>query len=107
MIHRNTSEKFAKLVSEETHLATLLDKSLAIRHLWRSAFDYGDVRSRWIPNSDHQQPRRDALRDSEAHRGESLIITNGMQDVKKFPYDDVPQCLGGGKFLPTVAAGIE
>ena len=39
--------------------------------------------------------------------GETLMVTNAMGDVKKFPYDDVPQCLGGAKVFPTVAAAKE
>ena len=103
---RNTTEKLQRLLTEQTHLVLLLDRSLAIRHLWRSAFDYGDVKSQWIPNA-VKRSQFDQLLNPGEHVGETLLVTNGMQDVKKFPYDDVPQCLGGGKFLPTVAAGIE
>ena len=46
----------------------------------------------------------DQLRNPEAHFGETLLVTNGMGDTKKFPYEDVPQCLGGAKVLSSVAA---
>jgi hypothetical protein len=94
---RNTTEKLQRLLTEQTHLVLLLDRSLAIKHLWRSAFDYGDVKSEWIPTGGRQHP-------TEPHKDETLMVTNAMGDIKKFPYDDVPQCLGGAKVLPTVAA---
>ena len=95
---RNTTEKLQRLLTEQTHLVLLLDRSLAIKHLWHSAFDYGDVKSQWISGLSS------AMRNPGAHLGETLIVTNGMGDTKKFAYEDVPQCLGGGKVLQTVAA---
>ena len=103
---RNTTEKFQRLLTEQTHLVLLLDRSLAIRNLWRSAFDYGDVKSQWISNP-VTRSQFDQLRNPGEHVGETLMVTNGMGDVKNFPYDDVPQCLGGAKVLPTVAAAKE
>ena len=103
---RNTTEKLQRLLTEQTHLVLLLDRSLAIKHLWRSAFDYGDVKSQWIP-SGLERSKLDQLRNPGEHVGEELVVTNAMGDVKKFFYDDVPKCLGGGKEYPTVAAAAE
>ena len=103
---RNTTEKLQRLLTEQTHLVLLLDRSLAIKHLWRSAFDYGDVKSQWIPNPVKRSRLDERLNPGE-HVGETLMVTNAMGDVKKFPYDDVPQCLGGAKVFPTVAAAKE
>ena len=103
---RNTTEKLQRLLTEQTHLVLLLDRSLAIKHLWRSAFDYGDVKSQWIPNA-VERSQYDQLRNPGEHVGETLMVTNAMGDVKKFQYDDVPQCLGGAKVFPTVAAAKE
>ena len=103
IMRRNTTEKLQTLLTEQTHLVLLLDRSLAIKHLWRSVFDYGNVKSQWIPTGE-KRSRMDQLRNPEAHFGETLLVTNGMGDTKKFPYEDVPQCLGGGKVLSSVAA---
>ena len=102
---RNTTEKLQRLLTEQTHLVLLLDRSLAIKHLWRSAFDYGDVKSQWI--STGQRSKVDQLRNPGEHVGEELVVTNAMGDAKKFAYDDVPKCLGGGKEYPTVASAAE
>jgi len=102
---RNTAEKLQQLLTEQLYTVSLLDKSLAIKHLWRTAFDYGDVKSRWMSNSVNGS--RDTSRDPNAHVGEMFIISNAMGDVKKFSYDDVPRCLGGGKEHPTVAAAAD
>jgi len=103
---RNTTEKLQRLLTEQTHLVLLLDRSLAIKHLWRSAFDYGNVKSQWIPAA-VKRSKLDKWRNPGEHVGEDLIVTNAMGDVKEFPYEDVPQCLGGGKEYPTVATAAE
>ena len=103
---RNTTENLKRLMTEQTYLVEQLDKALAIEHLWHTAFDYGDVKSQWIPNP-VKRSRLDQRLNPGAHVGETFIITNAMGDVKKFLYDDVPHILGGGKVVSGVAAAKE
>jgi len=86
---RSLQSKGAKLVEE-------LDKTLAIKHLWASAFDHGNAKSQWMPTG-VKRSRFDRLRNPGLHFGESLLVTNGTGDTKKFPYEDVPNILGGGR----------
>ena len=97
---RNTTENLNRLLTEQTHLVLLFDRSLAIKDLWHSAFDYGNVKSQWIPNP-VKRSQWDVLRNPEAHFGETFFITNGLGETKEFPYDAIPECLGGGKEIQT------
>jgi len=90
-------------MTEQTYLVEQLDKALAIEYLWNSVFDYGDVKSQWIPNP-VRRSQFDQLRNPDAHFGETLLVTNAMGETKEFPYDDVPRILGGGKEVSSVAA---
>ena len=98
---RNTSDKLKQHLTEQTYLVEQLDKALAIEHLWHTVFDYGNAKSQWL-SADEKRSRSDILRNPDTHFGETLMVTNGMGDVKKFPYHDVPQILGGGKNVASV-----
>ena len=93
-------------MTEQTYFVEQLDKALAIEHLWHTAFDYGDVKSQWLSNS-VKRSHWDRARNPDAHLGETLMITNAMGDVKKFPYENVPRILGGGKEVSSGAAEEE
>jgi hypothetical protein len=90
------TERLRSLHTEQTKLVEELDKALAIKHLWAAAFDHGNAKSQWIPNA-VKRSQFDQLLNPDVHFGESLLVTNGMGDAKKFPYDAVPNILGGGR----------
>ena len=92
----NVTERLRSLHTEQTKLVEELDKALAIKHLWAAAFDHGNAKSQWIPTGGRRS-HFDRLRNPDVHFGESLLVTNGMGDAKKFPYEDVPNILGGGR----------
>jgi len=94
-------KKIQQLLEHERAAADLrreLVRAMMITILWPKVFDNGPAKSSWKDTRPPEQRShyKKLVQGVPFHKGHTFVLTDGAGEVREFPFEQVPEILGGG-----------
>ena len=92
-------KKMQQLLKHERVAADLrreMLRSMMITTLWPTVFDNGPAKSSWKDTRLPEQRSHYKKLGVPFYEGHTFVLTDGVGEVREFPFEQVPEILGGG-----------